>query len=140
VNYIVSETIQGNAKKMNSRRLKKTPKLNRSGLQENMHLEGTRGQHAKAEPSLGPAQADWPYREADRAPLASIRPCFGKVPPPPLRVNLNHFLGRFDHTATDYPSGLYKQPHTPMGHGMHISEDHHHQAKTGEEEDTSEIG
>jgi hypothetical protein len=23
---------------------------------------------------------------------------------------------------------------------MHLSEDHHHQAKTGEEEDTSEIG
>jgi hypothetical protein len=37
---------------MNSRRLQKTPELNRSGLQENMHLDGTRGSHAKAEPSL----------------------------------------------------------------------------------------
>jgi hypothetical protein len=27
-----------------------------------------------------------------------------------------------------------------LGHGMHLSKDHHHQAKTGEEEDTSEIG
>jgi hypothetical protein len=43
--------------------------------------------------------------------------------------------------ATDYPSELYKQPQTPpLGHGMHLSEDHHHQAKTGEEEDTSELG
>jgi hypothetical protein len=54
---------------MNSRRLQKTPKLNRSGLQENMHLERTRGPHAKVEPSLGPAQADRPCGEADRAPL-----------------------------------------------------------------------
>jgi hypothetical protein len=53
---------------MNSRRIQKTPKLNRSGLQENMHLEGTRGPHAKAEPSLGPAQANRPKEEADRAP------------------------------------------------------------------------
>jgi hypothetical protein len=53
---------------MNSRRLQKTPELNRSGLQENMHLEGTRGPQAKAEPSWGPGQADRPYREADRAP------------------------------------------------------------------------
>jgi hypothetical protein len=42
--------------------------------------------------------------------------------------------------ATDYTSWLYKQPQTPLGHGMHLSEDHHHQAKTGEEVDTSEIG
>jgi hypothetical protein len=27
-----------------------------------------------------------------RLPLAPIRPCFGKVPPPPLRVNLNHLF------------------------------------------------
>jgi hypothetical protein len=53
---------------MNSRRLQKTPELNRSGLQENTHLEGTRGPHAKAEPDLGPAQADRPTGEADRAP------------------------------------------------------------------------
>jgi hypothetical protein len=53
---------------MNSKRLQKTPELNRSGLQENMHLEGTRGPHAKAEPSRVLAQADRPYREADRAP------------------------------------------------------------------------
>jgi hypothetical protein len=25
----------------------------------------------------------------------------------------------------------------PLGHGMHLSEDHHHQDKTGDEEDTS---
>jgi hypothetical protein len=55
VNYIFSETIQENAKRMNSRRLQKTLELNRSGLQENMHLEGTRGPHAKTEPGLGPA-------------------------------------------------------------------------------------
>jgi hypothetical protein len=53
---------------MNSRRLQKAPELNQSGIQENTHLEGTRGPHAKAEPSLGPAQADRPHREADRAP------------------------------------------------------------------------
>jgi hypothetical protein len=53
---------------MNSRRLQKTPEINRSGLQENMHIEGTRGPHVKAEPSLGPAQADQPYREVDRPP------------------------------------------------------------------------
>jgi hypothetical protein len=53
---------------MNSRRLQKTPRLNRSGLQENMHIEGTRGPHAKAEPNWGLAQADRPYGEADRAP------------------------------------------------------------------------
>jgi hypothetical protein len=40
----------------------------------------------------------------------------------------------------DYPSGLYKQPQTPLGNGMNLSEDRHHQAKIGEEEDTSEIG
>jgi hypothetical protein len=68
VNYIFSETIQENARRMNSRRLQKTPELNRSGLQENMHLEGTRDPHAKAEPSQGPAQADRPYGEAYRAP------------------------------------------------------------------------
>jgi hypothetical protein len=39
--------------KNDSRRLQKTPELNRSGLQENMHLEGTRGPHTKAGPSLG---------------------------------------------------------------------------------------
>jgi hypothetical protein len=39
-------------------------------------------------------------------------------------------FGRFDPTATDYPSGLYKQPQTPLGYGMYLSEDHHHQAKT----------
>jgi hypothetical protein len=72
---------------MNSRRLQKIPELNRSGLQENMHLEGTRGPHAKAEPNRGPAQADRPCEEADR-PLAPTRPYFGKVPPPLLRVNL----------------------------------------------------
>jgi hypothetical protein len=77
---------------MNSIRLQKTPELNRSGIQENTHLEGTRGPHAKVEPSLGPAQADRPCEEADRAPLAPIRTCFGKVPPPPLRVNLNHLF------------------------------------------------
>jgi hypothetical protein len=68
VNYIFSGTIQENVKRMNSRRLQKAPELNRSGLQENTHLEGTRGPHAKAEPGLGPAQADRPHREADRAP------------------------------------------------------------------------
>jgi hypothetical protein len=68
VNYIFSGTIQENAKRMNSRRLQKTPELNRSGLQENMHLEGTIGPHAKAEPDLSPAQADRPYEEADRPP------------------------------------------------------------------------
>jgi hypothetical protein len=44
----------GNAKRMNSRRLQKTPELNRSGLQENMHLEGTRGPHTKVEPGQAP--------------------------------------------------------------------------------------
>jgi hypothetical protein len=83
VNYIFAGTIQENAKRINSRRLQKTPELNRSELQENMHLEGTRGPHAKADPSRGPAQADRPCGEADRAPPAPIRPCFGKVPPPP---------------------------------------------------------
>jgi hypothetical protein len=53
---------------MNSRWILKGPELNRSGLQENTHLEGPRGPHAKAEPSLGPAQADRPHREADKAP------------------------------------------------------------------------
>jgi hypothetical protein len=53
---------------MNFRRLQKTPELNWSGLQESIHLEGTRGPHTKAEPNRGPAQADRPYREADRAP------------------------------------------------------------------------
>jgi hypothetical protein len=77
---------------MNSRRLQKNPELKRNGLQENMHLEGTRGIHSKVEPSLGLAQADRPCEEADRAPLAPIRPCFGKVPPPPLRVNLKHLF------------------------------------------------
>jgi hypothetical protein len=48
--------------------VQKTPELNRSGLQENMHLEGTRGPHGKAKPSRGPTQADRPYREADQAP------------------------------------------------------------------------
>jgi hypothetical protein len=53
---------------MNSRRLQKAPELNRSGLQENTHLEGIRGPHAKVEPGLGPAQADRPHREANRPP------------------------------------------------------------------------
>jgi hypothetical protein len=53
---------------MNFRRLQKTPELNRSGLQEYMHLQGTRGTHTKAEPSQGPAQAERPYRESDRTP------------------------------------------------------------------------
>jgi hypothetical protein len=53
---------------MNSRRLQKTPELNRSGLQTNMHLEGTRGPHAKAEATRGPTQADRPCGETDRAP------------------------------------------------------------------------
>jgi hypothetical protein len=83
VNYIFSGTIQENAKRMNYRRLQKTPELNQSGIQEIKHLEGTRGPHAKAEPNPGPAQAD-------RAPLAPIKPYFEKVPPPPLRVNPNH--------------------------------------------------
>jgi hypothetical protein len=68
VNYIFSGTIQENVKIMNSRRLQKTLELNRSGLQENAHLEGTRGPHAKAEPILGPAQDDRPNEEVDRAP------------------------------------------------------------------------
>jgi hypothetical protein len=38
VNYIFLGTIQENAKRMDSRRLQKTPELNRSGLQENMHI------------------------------------------------------------------------------------------------------
>jgi hypothetical protein len=50
VNYIFSGTIQENAKRMNFRRFQKAPELNRSGLQENTHLEVTRGPHAKAEP------------------------------------------------------------------------------------------
>jgi hypothetical protein len=92
VNYIYSGTILENAKRMNSRMFRKAPELNRSGLQENTYLEGTRGPHAKTEPGLGPAQADRPNGEADPSPLAPIRPCFGKVPPPPLRVNLNHLF------------------------------------------------
>jgi hypothetical protein len=39
-------TIQENVKRMNCRRLQKTPELNQSGLQENMLLEGTRVPHA----------------------------------------------------------------------------------------------
>jgi hypothetical protein len=77
---------------MNSTRLQKTPELSRSGLQENMHLKATSGPHAMEEPSRGPAQADQPCGEVDRAPLAPIRPCFGKVPPPLLRANLNHLF------------------------------------------------
>jgi hypothetical protein len=77
---------------MNSRRLQKTPELNQSGLQEYTHLEGTRGPHVKTEPDLGPAHADWPNGEADRAPLAPITPCFRKVLPSPLRVNRNHLF------------------------------------------------
>jgi hypothetical protein len=53
---------------MNSRRLQKTPELNRSGLQENTHLEGKRGPHTKEEPGLGPTQADRPNEEADQDP------------------------------------------------------------------------
>jgi hypothetical protein len=56
---------------MNSRRFQKAPELNRSGLHENTHLEGTRGLHTKAEFSLGPAQADRPNGEADCPPLGS---------------------------------------------------------------------
>jgi hypothetical protein len=52
---------------MNSRRLQKTPELNQSGLQENKHLEGTRGPHAKVKPSRGAAQANRPCGEVDRA-------------------------------------------------------------------------
>jgi hypothetical protein len=78
VNYIFSGTIQENAKRVNSRRLQKSPGLNRSGLQENTHIEGTRGPHAKAEPSLGPAEADRPYREADRAPWPRSGPASGR--------------------------------------------------------------
>jgi hypothetical protein len=59
---------------MNSRRLQKTPELNRSGIQENMHLEGTRGPQAKTEPSRGPTQADRPCGEADRALLGPEPP------------------------------------------------------------------
>jgi hypothetical protein len=80
VNYIFSGTIQENAKRMNSKRLQKAPELNRSRPQENTHLEGIRGPHAKAEPDLGPAQADRPHREADRAPpgpdQALLRECY----------------------------------------------------------------
>jgi hypothetical protein len=36
------------------------------------------------------------------------------------------------------PLGYISNPDPPRD-GMHLSEDHHHQAKTGEEEDTSEI-
>jgi hypothetical protein len=59
---------------MNSRRLQKIPELNRSGPQENMHLEGTRGPHVKVEPALGPARADRLCEEADRAPLGPEPP------------------------------------------------------------------
>jgi hypothetical protein len=72
VNYIFSGTIQENAKGMNSRRFQKTPELNRSGPQENMHLEGTRGPHTTAEPGLGQAQADQSCGEADRAPPGPV--------------------------------------------------------------------
>jgi hypothetical protein len=58
----------GKCEKNEFKRLQKAPELNRSGLQENTHLEGTRGPHAKAEPALGPTQADRPHKEADRAP------------------------------------------------------------------------
>jgi hypothetical protein len=40
----------------------------------------------------------------------------------------------------NYPLGLYKQPQTPLGHGMHLLEDHYHEVNIGVEEDTSEIG
>jgi hypothetical protein len=63
---------------MNSRRLQKTPELNQSGLQEYTYLEGTRGPHAKTEPDLGPAQADWPNGEADRAPWPRSGPASGR--------------------------------------------------------------
>jgi hypothetical protein len=43
-----------------------------------MHLEGTRGPHAKVEPSLGPAQADRPCEEADRAPWPRSGPASGR--------------------------------------------------------------
>jgi hypothetical protein len=74
VNYIFSGTIQENAKRMNSRRLQKIPELNRSEPQENMHLEGTRGPHAKAKPGPGLAQADRPRGEADRPPVGPELP------------------------------------------------------------------
>jgi hypothetical protein len=78
VNYIFSGTIQKNAKRMNTRRLQKTSELNRSGLQEIKHLEGTRSSHAKAEPSRGPAQADRPCGEADQAPPVPDQATSGK--------------------------------------------------------------
>jgi hypothetical protein len=68
--YILGTT-QKNTKRMNSRRLQKTPELNQSRLQENMHLEGTRGPHVKAEPSRGPAQADRLCGEFDQPSTAS---------------------------------------------------------------------
>jgi hypothetical protein len=83
----------GNMKRMNSRRLQKTPELIRSRLQENMHLEGTRGPHVKEEPSRGPARPTGPIGRPIGFPLAPIRPFFGMVPPPPLRVNLDHLFG-----------------------------------------------
>jgi hypothetical protein len=85
VNYIFSGTIQENAKRMNSRKLQKTPELNRSVLQGNTQLEGTRGSHAKAEPSLGPAKADRPCEEADRTPWPRSGPASGRF--------LHHLLG-----------------------------------------------
>jgi hypothetical protein len=51
----ICRTIQENTKRMNSRRLQNTPELNQSGPQKNIHLEGTRDPHVKAELGLGPA-------------------------------------------------------------------------------------
>jgi hypothetical protein len=78
MNYIFSGTIQENAKRMNFRRFQKAPELNQSGLQENTHLEGTRGPHAKTEPGLGPAQTDRPNGESDRAPWPQSGPASGR--------------------------------------------------------------
>jgi hypothetical protein len=41
-------------------------------------------------------------------PLVPNGPSFQNVLPPPMRINLNNSLGRFDQTTHDYPSGLYK--------------------------------
>jgi hypothetical protein len=63
---------------MNSRRFHKAPERKRSGLQENTHLEMTKGPHVKTEPGLVPTQADRPNGDADRAPWPRSGPTSGR--------------------------------------------------------------
>jgi hypothetical protein len=117
-------TNQKNRKRMKSRRLQKPPELNVTWHPRKKHLEEAKTHPAEVGPEGGNHRPIDPMVGPVSLPRAARQPYFWNVLPPPMMINLNRMLGRFDCTTHGIPSGLYKQPPDPLAGRIWLSSIH----------------